>query len=289
MQRKTLRRDLLLRRIGGGYLGTTNIAGSINLPFVVMDPAAANPDLAGQNMWQGAFIRAGSSNYRVGSFNIGSGAFLSAQNVLGTAVPSGGDFEVSQKISPNDMDRYLDEVIALVRFRQEVGIPSIDGLTFYTLDGAASPNQIKSVLNAYWFQAPNGSLARWRHDFTQEQIVFTATGMELRLPGGLPGSAQIVLDAMLQVTLGAADLATVNFPDEETVLWGAASRVWDRLMVDSPGQEYGNYAKLNQRAVLQYNFLSKKNLPEIDHKIGFDSPYKFQRGGNWLGPLDDWW
>ncbi len=289
MQRKTIRRDLGLRRIGSFLVSSTAVQGSINLGLVVIDPAQANSDLANQNVWQGAYLRAGSADYRVGSFNTGSGAFLSAQVVRST-IPSGGDFEVSQKISSADMDRYIDETIALMRKRQDVAFPTVEGQTrYYNINTVASPHAIISVLNAYYYADPSSTTNPQRHDFTQEQVVFTATGMELRLPGGqgLGASMQIVLDAMLQMTLGASDDATVNLIDEETILWGAAARVYDHLMQDSPGQEFKNYQALNQRAVLQYNRLAASSIPQVDHKIGFDSPFEFtgRRGG---GPLDDW-
>ena len=288
MQRKTLRRQLGQNRIGSFVVGTSSWSLNTGAAFAVVDTALANADEALQNKWQGAYVRAGSADYRVGSFNTGSGAFLSAQTVRGAALASGGDFEVSQKISPADMDRYLDETIALMRFRQEVALPTVEGNTrFYAIDTVASPNTIKSVLNAYYYSDPTSTTNRGRVDLTQDQIVFTATGMEIRLPApaGLDASMQIVLDAMLQMTLGASDAATVNIVDTETILWGAAARVWDRLMVDSPGSEYGNYGKLNQRAAQMYTHLSKKNVPEIDHKIGFDSPIAGRR----LDALSDWW
>ncbi len=70
-----------------------------------------------------------------------------------SAIPSGADFEVSQKISPALMDTYLDETISLMRFRQEVAFRGYRAKT-YAIDGAASPNTIKSVLNAYYFADP---------------------------------------------------------------------------------------------------------------------------------------
>ena len=288
IQRKALRQHLGVNRLHTVTLGTAQLTVGVGSAVNVFDPAYGNTDYSGQQLYQNAWIRAGSADYRVGSFNVGSGAWVSAQLVRGAAIPSGGDVEIWQKISPSDADRYIDEAILQLRVRREVGILTASDANFYAVDTAASPHTIKAVLNAYVFGTPSGATDRQRHDLTQEQIVTTATGTEIRLPHGLAGSQQLVLDAILQLSLGASDTATLNLGplyDEEAILWGAAARVYDALMHDSPGQEFGNYEKLNLRAVKQSNRLVRKGMPQIDAKIGFDSPFEQTRES---GPLDDW-
>ncbi len=96
---------------------------------------------------------------------------------------------------------------------------------------------------------------------------------------------------MRLTALGASDAATVNLVDTETIIWGAGRSVWNRLKADSPGQEFGNYDRLNREAVAQYNYLSRQNIPEVDHKIGFDSPWEGRSrwGLNPLNTLGDWY
>ena len=268
-------------------IATTSLSLNSGVAMALMDTKFANSDYSGMGLYQGAFVRAGSADYRVGSFNVGSGAWLSAQ-LLQSAIASGADIEISEKLSAADMDRYIDETIMTFRVRREVTIP-VNGSNFYAIDGAASPNTIKSVLNAYYYADASSTTNRLRrHDLTQEQVVFTATGMELRLPMVLTGSQQIVLDALLQMSLPAGDAATINLGplvDEETILWGAAARCYDRIIQDAPGKEAGEYERRRKDAVRQWNRESAKARPQIDSKIGFDSAFEGQRRPD-SDPLD---
>jgi hypothetical protein len=222
-------------------------------------------------------------SYRVATWNTGSGAFLGPQTII-NAIVSGADFELTEKLSPEEMDRAIDETILNLPVKREVGIPTVEGATFYTLDAAASPNTIRSILEVYYYADPSNSLNRDRREFTQHEILMTATGLELRIPGGLTASQQIILESLLQLSLGVGDAATVNLPDEETILWGAAARCYDLMLRGVAGDARSALLQDRRDAVRQYNVLASKSLPEIYKEITFE-----QRPiGIGLGALDDW-
>ena len=284
VQRKQLRRDLGLRRLRETVVGTTSLSLGANASLNVMDRTLAAPDFSGEGYHARSWIRVASGDYRVGSFNTASGAFAGGALVI-YAIASGADFEVHDRLSPSEMDGAIDETILQLRARREVGLPTIDGKTFYTLDGAASPNTIVNVLNVYYYANPDGSLNRDRRQLVQHAIVNTGSGQELRLPYGLGGSLQLIVDAILQLTLGAGgDGATINLPDEETILWGAAARCYDLLAARSGGQETAAYERRRMEAARTFSRLSRRFFPEIAKQITFEQPV----GAVFGGALDDW-
>lgn len=281
LQRKTLRQDVGVLRLAETTIGTTTLSMGTSAAFSVMDRTWALPDYTGMALYQRAWVRVASVDYRVGSFNLGSGAWYSSQ-IPRNAIASGADFEIHERIAPFLMDRYIDETILKIPVRREVGIPTVQGAAFYTLDGAASPHTIKSILNVYYFTNPSGSLNRDRRDIPQEAIVVTATGVELRAPYALGASQQLVLDALLTLTMGAGgDTATITFreteqPDDkyEAILWGAAALCYDYMIPRAqPGEERDALRENRSEAVRQFNRHASKGLPEISKKMTFETPF----------------
>lgn len=283
IQRKQIRQSLGLNRIGGYLVGTSALSLGANAAFGAMDRRYANPDFSGENLYQRAWVRVASVTYQVGSFNAPSGAWVSGQFLI-NAVPSGADFEVSEKINPDDLDRFIDETIARIPVRQEVGLQSIDGATYYGLEGVASPHTIKNVMAVYYFGNPSSTVNRDRHEFIRHEIVTTPTGLELRIPAdqALGASMQIMIDAILRMSLGPNDAATFNIPDPEWVTWGAAARAYNSMLAAAAQTDKKALKEQRDDAAREFTTLSWRYMPEIYKEL------TFERGPGGIGPLDDW-
>lgn len=270
--RKTLRRNLGTLRLRECIIGTTSISLGAGATLSVVDAyLLANPDFTGQSLYQRANVRVASADYRVGSYNPGSGGLYSAQ-LLRNAIASGADFEVHDRWTAAELDGCIDQTILDLRVEREVGIPSVDGAWFYTVDNAASPNTIIDYKEIYYFASPQGSLDRQRVDLPLAQMVQTATGMELRLGQSLTASCQLVIDAYLQLSLPADDAATINLPDVDWVLWGAAARAYDLLIQRTPGQDASLLKERRAEAARAFSQRSARNQPGIEHKMSFEAP-----------------
>jgi len=273
MQRKQLRQDLGLRRLHETIVATTSLSLGANANVAVMSRLLANPDNTGNTTYLGSFLRVASADYRVGSVNFGSGALYSGQALL-NAIASGADFEVHNKLSAPDLDQAIDETILALRVRREVALPTTAGIDYYPLDNAASPNTIVNVLNAYYFANPGSSVNRDRGELVGYEIVMTATGREIRLPSDLGGSMQIVLDAVLALSLGSSDVATINLPSEDLVLWGAAAKCYDLLIQNAPSQEAGQYERRRMEAARSYTYLARRWMPTIEKRLRFETGFE---------------
>ena len=269
--RKGLRQRVGVVRLRECLLGTTQMAVSVGSFVQVMDPFLADLGLSGQSKYVGQKLRVASVDYRVASFNFQSGA-LFCQQAAQYAILSGADFEMHARVTAHELDLCLDEVLKGVRIQQEVGIPTIDGAMFYTIDGAASPNLIVDVGNVYFFGSPNGSLDRKRGDVVNFNLVATATGRELRLGSGLGGSQQIVLDALLEMTLLADDAATINLQHQDWVLWGAAAEAYNLAIQNAPGQDSTLMEKRRAEAARMFTKLSAKRQQTLARRMQFDAP-----------------
>ena len=199
---------------------------------------------------------------RVASFNVGSGAYISAQYAA-TVVLSGGTYEFHQMLAPSDKDRSLDDTVKRLRTLKEVGLPTMDGNHIYTIDGAASPNTIIQVLDVYFFQNPTGSLSRGLSRVNNWAVVTTATGNELRIDPALAQSQQLVMMALLTLSLPASDTATIDIPDERWVLSGAAAKCYDLLIRKTPGQSRGQYEKDRAEFARTFSRLSQSYQPTV--------------------------
>lgn len=286
LSRKQLRRDLGTLRLKECTIGTTSVSLGAGATLSLVDAALlANPDYSGQELYVRAHVRVGSDDYRVGSYNPLSGGLYSAQT-LRNAIASGADFEIHERLSAAELDACLDQTILDLRVQREVGIPSVDGAWFYTLDHAASPNTIIDYREVYYFAQPDGSLNRQRIDLPTARVVTTATGTELRLGQSLAASVQLVIDAYLQLSLPASDDATINIPDRDWVLWGAAARAYDLMIQNAPGQEETHLMQRRAEAARAFSRISQRKQPSIDHKLTFEAPPAGIGGRNSLLGID---
>lgn len=229
-----------------------------------MDSAQANPDFSGNGLYRRAWFRVNGMTLRVASFNVASGALIT-QSSTPTGVPSGSQYETWEILSPEDLDRCLDWTVRRMRDRREVAIPTVDGDTTYALDGAASPNYVAEVMGGYYFAAPDGTLGRDRRPLTNVVPVTTASGTrEARISPALGQSQQLVLDCILVLSLPAADAATINIPDEEWLLAGAAAKAFDLLIQRSPGQEADTYKERRLEHAREFTRLSGRYQPEVE-------------------------
>jgi len=235
--RRTLRQALGQSFLNDTILSTTNGTGNLNAVGGAFWNAGqfADTSLTNQNLYENATIEhhaigAASGqdfDYRVSSFNTASGAFVTSM-ILQATISSGDSFEVHSRLEPGLKDLAIDDAIKRIRVRQEVGIMTgTAGLEYVSLEGAASPHYISRVEDAYYFASPLGSLFRDRRRLTDYEVVMTGSGREIRTDPILSGTQQLVIDAILELTLGASDFATVNIPDDRWVLAGAAAKAYD--------------------------------------------------------------
>lgn len=201
---------------------------------------------------------------RIGSFNTGSGAYLAAVTPA-TTIFSGMPFETHTLIDPKAKDRALDMVVKDVRIQQELPIWAIDQGHVYSLGTG-----VLDVLDVRYFSDPTDSLNLGEHKLTWWKYETTATGQQLRIYPALLASYQLVIDALLAVSLGAGDLATVNLLDDKQVLWGAAAHCYWQLEQKSPAQEAGQYRDRRREAAREHSKLAARFQPPSSRKIQLD-------------------
>lgn len=277
-QRRVLRQTLGLEYLRDLTIGTSVYGiqpsgiGSINL----VDINLADLSSSGQGLYQGAWARILTiptyGDYRVATFNAGSGAFISYQVLRDSFVAGANPFEIHEIVSPTEKDRAIDDAIRRVRIRREVGIASVDGLLFYTMDNAASPNTIVDVLDVYFYANPGGSLNLMKRTLDWTKVVNTATGNVIQIAPALSWSQQLILDAILEVTLGNLDTDVVTLPDDRWILSGAAARCYDLLAARAPSTEVALIKQRRAEMAAQYTRLSTRFQPQIDRRIRFDDP-----------------
>lgn len=269
--RKTLRQDLGTNYLRDTVLGNTSQSLNNGVAFAVLDSFQANADYSGQGLYQNAYIRVASGDYLVGSFNAPSGAFVSAQLTV-AAIASGSDYELSQRLSAVEKNRTIDNTLLETPIHQEVALSSTQDLQVYSIEGVASPHYVSDVLDVYYFSNPTGTLNRSLRRFDDVRLVTTATGREVRVKPAIAGSQQIVLDAILTLTLGSGDGATVNIPSEDWILAGAAARCYDFLIQTAPGQNVGELRNRRAEWAAKRSRLSATYAPLIARKLRFEDP-----------------
>lgn len=267
--RRQLRQSLGQRYLRDTVVGQTSgswgtQAGSAN----IVDLAQADYTASGEQLYQRHYMRLlGSAgliqDLRVASFNTGSGAFVAAQT-LATTIFSGMPFEVHVN-DPKEKDRALDDVIRQVRVRREVPLWATDGLHVYSL----GPD-VFDVVGVRFFSDPASSLNRGEAGVSWWKYETTQTGNELRISPSLLASYQLAIDAVLAVSLGAGDLATVNLPDEDWILSGAGARLLWLLEQRSPGQENGVYKERRKELAREYTRLSARFQPRASRRLMLD-------------------
>lgn len=275
--RQNLRQLLTTDYLRDGIVSTltaTGFLGSVNL----IDSTQADLSLTGQNLYQRSWLKHNGMELRVASFNIGSGAYISLQ-IAGTLVVSGGTYERHDSLSPADKDRALNDVIKRVRVRREVAIDTIESKKIYSLEAAegvgGAGGAILDVLDVYTFSNPGGTLSRGQGRLNDYTLVNTGSRREIRIEPALGQSQQFVMDAILTLTLGAADTATINIPDERWVLSGAAAKALDFLIRKTPGQQRGALEKDRREFAIEFTRLSSRFQPQVDRDISslLDEPF----------------
>lgn len=233
-----------------------------------MNAIFADSSLTGQSLYENASLRHITqtnidADYRVSSFNTGSGAFVTSQLQVAFATLNVGDeFEVHSRLSALEKDRALDDTIKRIRVRQEVGISTgTGGPAFYSIESTTAPYRVVDVLDAYYFASPDGSMTRGQQRFDDIQIVTTGSGRELRISPALGSSQQIILDAILELTLNFGSQATINIPDDEWVLAGAAAKCYDLMIQNTPGQNAGELVNRRKEWAGRFSALSSRFAP----------------------------
>ena len=263
--RQQLRRLLGSNHVGDTYVGSvTGSTGLANFSLNLIDAVVADLSLSGQNPYVGAwlFFTGPAGEVRIATFNCGSGAYLSLQNsFFAGTFPSGMPYERHEVIRPSDKDRAVDEGVKALRVRQEVALAANGSLLAYPY-----PPGVEQVLDAYVFQSP-AAPDRGQRRIGSLALVMTATGPEVRLGAALGGSAQLVLDAITTVTLGASDAATLSVPDERLLLYKAEAVCWDLAVRDAPRGTADEYRKLAAEAAGRYNALVKNFKAPVDRPL----------------------
>lgn len=274
-------RKVLRQTLGQSWLRDTVVSrtsaswgyAAFSLNFI--DFTSAGLGASGLNLYVGSWLYMSGAEIRVASFNAGSGAYFSQDSgaLLGTTIVSGSEYERHDMLPPTDKNRALDDVIPRLRIRQEVGITALSGALFYDLDAAASPHRIADVLDAYVFSSPSDPANRVKRSFsTRPVVVPTATGVELRIDAALDLSSLLVVDALLELTLGLGDNATINIPDDRPLLAGAAAKCWEMMVARSPAQQVSLYQQRQYAAAREFSRLSARDK-DVTRRLGFDDPF----------------
>lgn len=246
VSRVQLRQHLGQLKLRDTYVGTVTVSCAAGASAFILDAAIANVAFSGEAMnartWVRVLANASTTmDFRVATFNTGSGAYQTLQNAT-AAIQAGVQYEHHRKTSAAEKDRCIDGIVGRLWTRQEVPIATIQGALVYSLGLGYK------IFGVKYFAQPDGSLDRAPGQLLPGwNIVLTGSGTrELRLPegGALGASQQIILDAQVRASLGSADTATVNIPDEDWVLDGAAARCYQGLWADAPGKEAGKYQAL---------------------------------------------
>ena len=271
--RRTLRQRLSTEILRDTIVSTTSGSSGITTgSYIILDSSKADPTASGEQLYFRHWLRLlGSAgriqDVRVGSFNTGIGAFAGAV-VLATTVFSGMPYEVHGALDPAEKDAVLDAVIREVRIQEEQPLWSVKDMTIYSLGP-----EVLDVIDVRYYADPAGSLNRDEGRLTWFGLAKTATGQELRISEALPASYQLIYDAIVTVSLGAGDLATVNLDSDNLVIWGAAARCYWMLEQQAPGQEAGKYKERRAEAARKYSVLSARFQPKIVRKIQLDEYY----------------
>jgi hypothetical protein len=269
--RQTLGRDYI-RDMVSSTTGTFVAPATLGAAFG--NPRFIDSGLAGQGLGVNTHIwhNAGGFDYRVSSMNTGSGQYVTGQFIEAT-IAVGDEFEVHSRLSASEKNAMIDETLKSIRVQQEVGIATgTAGADFFTIEGAASPHYISDVLDAYWFANPDGSLDRTLYRFTDIRLVMTGSGREIRVNPAPGGSAQLMLDAILTLTLGGSEGAAITIPDDTWLLAGAAARCYNLMIQAAPGQNAGELANRRTEWANQFSQLSTRFAPSYTRTVRLEEP-----------------
>lgn len=254
------------------WVGTT--AGSVGANGTVyfIDARIANAAFSGERLYDRAWIWHHNTQfaYRTGSFNTGSGAFVSIQSAYGGAIASGDDFTVLPRLSPYDLNLAIDMTVNRMRARQEIPISANLNQVYYQLDGAASGVTIERVLNAYYYANPNASQ---NNDMDKRYFDWWGDGKNgsgnymLTIAPPIASGAQIIVDGIITMTLGSAETATINVPHPEWVYAGALMHAYNALIQQAPGQASAELLQRRAEWVRQWREVAAKMNPTIDRSM----------------------
>jgi hypothetical protein len=180
----------------------------------------------------------------------------------------GDAYEIHEMVSPDEKDLALDRTLRRVWSRQEVPIWAVNGQQQYSLG-----QSVGEIFDVYVYGNPAGSLDRGRGALSWWGEATTATGREVRVTPAPLASQQLILDAQVWATLGAADTATVNIPDVDWILDGAAAVCYEILGRRSPGQEAGAYATEAKRYGRAWMAGQGRWLPAVTRKVELETPW----------------
>lgn len=268
----TYSRRQLRQRLGQDHIGDTLVSATTGSCAAgqgayVIDQMQADLSLSaeGATPYAGAQLRVNGMDLRISGFNCGSGAFVTGQ-VAGTAIPSGAEYELHEIVSAREKDRALTQTAPRLTSRREYPLPSVDGAYQYSL-----PDDVRRVLGGWYFANPAGSLDRDRRPLARCDVVTTGSGREVRIQPALGASQQLVLDAIVTLTLGPSDSDTIELPDADWLLFGAEAQCWEMATRAAPGQEATAYRTNARRAASAFSHKSAVYSPQIDVKIQFDT------------------
>jgi hypothetical protein len=265
-QRKYLRQRLGRDHIGDCLVSRTTGSCGAGLHAYVIDSAQSDLSLSqsGGGAFQRASLRVNGMEWRVATFNCGSGAFIT-QMTTGTIVPSGAEYEVHEMVSATEKDRAIDDTVRRLSVRREHVLAAVDGAHHYSL-----ADDVLRVLDAYCYASPESPTDRGKQTLAWWGVNTTGSGREIRIQPALHSGQQLVLDAVVRCTLGPNDTDTIDLPSEDWLLYGAEAQCWELLSKASPGQETTGYRTNAKRAAFKFTRLSAQYQPRLDLKIQFD-------------------
>jgi hypothetical protein len=258
-----LSRTTLRQKLGRDYLHDTTVStltatsAAVGATVFIIDTTMQDPQLAGENMYQRAWIKCGQYSWRIASFNCYSGAFIGSTPAQNTPVPT-AEYEVHELISPDDKDRALDEVASMLKFRQEVSVAGVANMQVY-----AVPDHVVDVYGVRY--ADSNASARTYSDFASWGLAMTGSGREIRVSAAITASQNLVIDALVNATLPSS--ATIWFPSDDWILSGAAARIYWMLEAKSPGQQAATYRLRRQELTRRFNSLQQYYRPQINEPI----------------------
>jgi hypothetical protein len=270
VSRKYLRQALGRVHLRDTYVGATTAswgwaAGSIQ----IIDGNLADLSGSGQNWYVGSTVYYSGVDVRVATFNVATGALLSqaAGLTFPNNIASGSEYERHDVLSGTEKNRALDDAVQRLRDRREVTIDTVADAHVYAL-----PDEVALALGTSYFASPTATLDRQQRRLSRAEVVATATGLELRIDPALGASQEIVIDAIVTVSLGAGDAATVNIPDERLVLYAAEATCWDLMVRKAPRGTADEYRRLRDEAARQYSLLAKNFKVPVDRPLRLDNP-----------------
>jgi hypothetical protein len=264
VNRRTLRQRLGQLYLRDTLVGSTTGSWGATASLTVWASNLADLTLSGEGLYGRSIVRTlTASGYiqdaRVASFNTGSGAFHCLV-LCGTTIASGIPYEIHKVLPPDEADLILTDVAGKLRQRQVVTLDTVADLTVYSI--ASEVLDVGSVkFYGYPTASSNGVDLLWY------KIAPANDGQELRIPSAFPVSGHLAIDAVTPCSLGAADTATINLPDDRWLLSGAAAQAYWALEAGAPAQEVQAYQARRREMGATFSRLSARFQPRLTRKV----------------------